>query len=119
MVIEVEAALVRDTSTVGDDSRPGDRESVRPKAQLGHDRHVFAGAPIVVRGKVAGAAVRDAARRVREPVPDGLALAVAPPGTLDLVRRGGRAPCERRRKRASGRYLAPHAWSTGAAGMPK
>src|SRR4029450_9127947 len=73
---------------------PGDREPVAPETEVAQDRDVLVVAVVGVAGEVTGVAVPDPPRRVREAIPDALALAVLVPGALDLVGRSGGAPLE-------------------------
>src|SRR6516162_293278 len=72
----------------GLDSRPRDREAIAREVQLLEQGDVFAIAVVAVAGHIAGVAVLDVPRRVREAVPDRLAPAIDVPGALDLVGRG-------------------------------
>ena len=92
-VVEGQASGV-DLSAAWPDAGPGDGEAVGREAELGHQRHVFGHAVVVVAGDVAVVAVRDRPRDARERVPDGGRAAVLGGRALDLVRRGGRAPEE-------------------------
>jgi hypothetical protein len=93
-VVEVQALRVRLTGPVREDARPANREAVRGRADVLHQRDVLLVPVVVVVGDVAGVVVRDLARRVGERVPDRRALAVLVPRALDLVGRRGRAPEE-------------------------
>ena len=105
-VVVVEAGAVDRAARVRDDPRPRDAEAVRPEAELLQERDVLGVAVVLVAGDVARGPVDDPARRVREPVPDRLALAVLLPGALDLVGGGGRPPHEAGRERRS----SQHGW---------
>ena len=89
-VVPVEPRLVRLRATVGDDSRPGDREAIRLEPEIRHELHVVGDAVVVVTGDVAGVAASDLALGVRELVPHRTSASVLPNGPLDLVRRGRR-----------------------------
>src|SRR4029453_17385315 len=92
--VVVEAALVGLAAPDRLDARPGDREPVAPETEVAKDRAVLVVAVVGVTGEVTGVAVPDPPRRVREAIPDALALAVLVPGALDLVGRSGGAPLE-------------------------
>src|SRR5206468_3083574 len=77
---------------------PRHGESVRREGQLAHERDVVAIPVIVIARHVAGVAAVDPSGRVREAVPDALPTAVGGHGPFHLVRRGGGAPFEPRRK---------------------
>ena len=97
-LVVVEPFRVRRAAPVRLDPRPGDREPVAAQVELAQQRDVFRIAMVAVAGDVAGVAVVDPARRVREPVPDGFALAVFAARALDLIGRGRGAPQETGRK---------------------
>ena len=96
--VVVEPLRVRAAGAFRLDARPGDREAVAREIHRAQERDVLAEAVIGIARDVARVAVTDHARRVREAIPDRLALAVLLPGALDLIRRGGGAPVEAVRK---------------------
>lgn len=93
-VVEVEPLGVDRAAPRRLDARPRDREPVGVDAEVPHERDVLGPPVVVVAGDVAGVAVADAARRVRERVPDGRSSPVLGRRALDLVRGGGDAPAE-------------------------
>src|SRR5690606_4835567 len=92
--VVVEPLRIRGAAPGRLDARPGDREAVAGESHLLLERDVLGPAVIGVAGAIAGVAVLDPAGRVREAVPDRLALAVGLPRALDLVGRGRGAPAE-------------------------
>ena len=92
--VVIDAFGIRRTAPVRLNSRPGNREAVAVQIHRPHQRNVFAPAMIGVAGYVAGVAILDFARGVREAVPDGFALAVFFPRAFNLVSGSGGAPIE-------------------------
>src|SRR5215510_13058938 len=85
--------MIRMARPVGKDTRPGDGEPIRIRADVPfHYRDVLFVAAVVVVGNVAGVAILDLPWGVCVRVPYRFAFAVLVPCTFDLVRRGGRAP---------------------------
>ena len=84
---------------------PGDRKTVAVQVHRLHQSNVFAPAMIGIARHIAGVAVLDFARSVREAVPDGLAFAVFVPGAFNLVSGGGCAPEESLGKCGFGRWV--------------
>jgi hypothetical protein len=97
-LVVIQSPGVHASAARGLDSRPCNRVTIALDVQLAQQRDVLEVAMIAIARQVAVVAVLDAARRVREAVPDGFAFAVFLPGTLDLIGRGGCAPDEIRRK---------------------
>jgi hypothetical protein len=100
--VEVDAGLVDRAGSGGDDARPGDREAVGLQAEALHQVEVRLEQVIVAVRHVAGRAVADQPRRVREGVPDRRAATILVPGAFDLVCRGRRAEEEVLRKDEAG-----------------
>src|SRR5262249_54550158 len=100
--VEVEALGVGRAGALGEDPRPGDREPVRVRADVLHQRDVLLVAVVMVVGDVAGVVILDLPGRMGVGVPDRDALAVLVPGPLDLI--GGRrdAPVEPVREASGG-----------------
>ena len=90
---------IRRAGTGGLNARPGNRKPVAVLIHGANQGNVVAPAIIGIAGHVARVAIFDFARRVREAVPDGFALAVFVPRALDLVSGRGRAPEESLGKR--------------------
>jgi hypothetical protein len=76
------------------DARPRHREAVRVDAEPGHQVDVFRVSVPVVTRHIAGAAVGDPPRLVREDVPNGLSASTFGGAALDLVCRGRHTPRE-------------------------
>ena len=93
-VVEVEALGVRLARSFRKHPRPRDRKPVGLGAQFADQADVFLVAVVVFVGAIAGGAVLDLARRVRERIPDRAAAAVFVHRALDLIGRGGGAPHE-------------------------
>src|SRR5262249_19010153 len=85
-LVEVDALRIRRARALREDARPGDGEPVGGRVDVLHQRDVLLVAVVVVVGDVAIVVVLDVAGRVREFVPDRLALAVLVPSALDLIR---------------------------------
>jgi hypothetical protein len=97
-VVEGDPGRVDRAGAAGLHPRPRDGQVVGVHAEPGHQRDVLRVPVVVVAGHVAGTAVGDATRLVREGVPDGRSLAVLVHRALDLVRGRGDAPAEVRGK---------------------
>src|SRR5438874_2814075 len=95
--VEVEPLHIHRAVPIGLHAWPRDGEPVPLDPELAQEVEVFAPAEVMLAGRLAGVAVRDVARAGREAVPDRLAAAVDPCGTLDLERRGSGSPDERSR----------------------
>ncbi len=78
--VEVETLLIYLTDTIGQDPRPGNRESIRGQTQFAHKSNVFLPSVIVVTGDVTGI---PQTALIGKGVPDGLAFAVSS-ASLDL-----------------------------------
>src|SRR5262249_55732094 len=76
----------------------------RRRADRAHQRDILLVAVIVVVGDIAVLVVLDPPRRVREPIPDRLALTVLVPRALDLIRGCPYPPKEPVRKATTGRH---------------
>ena len=90
--IKGHTSLVDGTGALRQDARPGDGEAVGLESQLLHDFNIFLEVMIVIAGLMGGIAIGDLARLGAKTVPDGLALAIGLPSTLDLGGSGGRPP---------------------------
>ena len=92
--VKIKSLRIRSPRSCSLNPRPRDREAIALHAQAAHDIQVFAIAMVVIAGNVPIVAVLDFVRRVREPIPDGFALAVFIPSALDLIRRRRSSPPE-------------------------
>ena len=90
--IELRAGRVELTGAGRKDPGPGNRESIRIHAEIGHDRHIPGIPVVVIIGYVAGRTVRDLAWRVGEGIPNAGAAAVLAYRAFDLVRGRCRPP---------------------------
>src|SRR5205085_6109799 len=97
-IVEIEAFRVRWTITIRKYARPRHREAIRLDAERLHQLHVGLVEVVMVVSNVAIRIIDDAARRVREGVPDRWSTSVFVDRTFDLIRSGCRAPDKSRRK---------------------
>jgi hypothetical protein len=97
--VVVRALGIDRARSIREQAGPGDGEAIAVEVHLAQQRHVFGDPVVGIAGHVAGMAVPDPSRGVGEAVPDGLALSVLPPGSLDLVGGGRSSPAEAVRKR--------------------
>src|SRR5882672_3107451 len=98
----VEALRIGGAATARLNPRPGDGESVALEIELCEKRDVLRIAVVAVAGNIAVIVVQNPAGCVRKSIPDRLTLAILLPGALHLIRSGGCAPDEARRKSVSG-----------------
>src|SRR5579883_80745 len=96
--VEIDTRLVWLARAFGKDARPGDREAVNLRAEIGEQLDIFAITMIVVIGHVPGLAVVSRAGLMRKRVPDRGAAAALPRASFDLVGGGRAAPAEAVRK---------------------
>ena len=97
--VEVDSLLVHLPESEGQDPGPGDREAIGLKPELGHQRHVFPVAVVVIAGDIPGLSAEDPSRLLAVDIPDGESLAVLTGGAFDLIGGRGGAPLEGLRKR--------------------
>lgn len=70
LLVVIDTLQIGSSGALGKDARPGDRETVGPDAQIAHQGDVLGIAMVGVVGVVAVGAAHDAARLVREHIPD-------------------------------------------------
>ncbi len=84
-IVERESRLVDLTAAARQDAGPCDREAIGVDAQLLHDPDIRQPSMVVVAGDIARIAIVRFARCMAESIPDRLATAIGPRGTLDLI----------------------------------
>src|SRR4029077_20878497 len=92
--VKIKSLRIRSPRSCSLNPRPRDREAIALHAQAAHDIQVFAIAKVVIAGDIPIVAVLDFMRSVREPIPNGFALAVFIPCALDLIRGRRSSPPE-------------------------
>src|SRR5207302_4535960 len=90
--VVIQAFLVRLARAGRLDARPGNGEAIALEIHGAQQRNVFRIAMIGIASDVAGVSAFYFADGVREAVPDGFALAVNVPCSLDLIGGSGRTP---------------------------
>ena len=93
-VVEIETRRIDRAAAARQDATPRRAEAIRLQSELAHQSDIVGVAPVMVAGDVAGLAVADEARRVREALPDARSRAVGQRRALDLICRGRSAPEE-------------------------
>ncbi len=92
--VVLEPLLIDRPINVYDDPWPGDGESVRLEAELGHEGNVLLVSVILVGGESPIITTHDGPKFVGEGIPDGRDPSIFGDGALYLVARGGAAPEE-------------------------
>ena len=98
-IVKIDALLIGLALSIRHDARPCERNARGIQPEVRHQRDVVAIAMVKIACDIAGIAVLDLVGRMREAIPDRLALAVLIVRALDLVRRARGAPQEVFRKR--------------------
>jgi len=91
-IVEIDAFLIGRAVAVGNHAWPRERDARGIEPELRHHRDIVAIAMVEIARHIAGIAVFDFVRCVREAVPNRLALAVLIPSALDLSGGAGGAP---------------------------
>src|ERR1700688_2993658 len=97
-IIKVETALINRTLAERHDPRPRERDSRRVQAKVSHQRDVVFVPMVKIASDVAAVAMLNLAGRVRETIPNRLALTVLVPPALNLVGSASRPPQKSLRK---------------------
>src|SRR5216683_7441916 len=100
-IIKIQACRIDDATPLGQDTRPGNRETIRAQAKLYHQVGIFLDPVVVVGCHLATLALIGLAWRGCEIVPDAGTPAILASRALDLIRGRGCTPKEMRGKSPS------------------
>ncbi len=85
-VVKIQTLLIDRPETIGNDARPGDRETIGLHPHLLDEIEVFLPAIVMIAGDIAIVTPKDMARHIAEGIPDGGLAAIRLGGTFDLER---------------------------------